>query len=209
MSISSTLDAPPRGADAPDESSSRFEPPGGVLVWLVVFVEVATFGAGLVAFAVARRADPAVFQAGRASLDGHLALANTLLLLTGGYAMARALAATREGDAARAGRRLGGAIACGLGFLALKGVEWGGEIAHGRGLRHGDFFTSYWLLTGFHVLHVIAALVILGALARGVAKGSITAARHDDLEAGGVFWHLCDLVWILLYATVYLGGGAS
>lgn len=203
------LASPADPAPPPAEVASPLEPPGGVLVWLVIAVELVTFGGGLVAFAAARRDEPAAFALGRASLDQRLALANTLVLLVGGWAMARAVATLREGRADAARRFLAGATASSVAFLALKGVEWGAKLARGLGLRHDTFFTGYWLLTGFHVLHVVAALAILVALLRGVAAGRITAHDPLDVEAGGAFFHLCDLVWLLLYPSVYLLGGAS
>lgn len=187
-------------------SASTFEPPGGVLVWLIVFVETLTFGGGLVAFAVSRRDEPLVFAAGRATLAQPLALANTLVLLTGGHCMARGLGALRSGAAAIASRWVGAAIASGALFLALKGVEWASKLAHGLGLRHDAFYAYYWLLTSFHFLHVAVAVVILAFVARGIAAGRYTRASHFDVEGAGVFWHMCDVIWLLLYPALYLIG---
>lgn len=191
------------------EGTSVFEPPGGVLVWIVIFVEVLTFGAGLVALTLARRDEPEVFARGRALLSQPLALTNTLVLLTGGWLMARAVAALREGRPSKARRWLSGATSSGLAFLVLKGAEWASKLSHGLGLHHDTFFTYYWLLTGFHFLHVAAAVVILLALGRGLARGAYSQQDHFDVESGGAFWHMCDLVWLLLYPTLYLLGGAS
>ncbi len=190
-------------------ATEPFEPPGGLLVWIVIVVETLTFGAGLVTFAVSRRDEPAVFAAGRAALHQPLALANTFVLLTGGWLMANALASLRAGRAKGAERWILAASASGALFLVLKSVEWAEKLRHGLGLHHDSFFTYYWLLTGFHFLHVAVAVVILLGLYRGIRRGRYTAADHLDVESGGAFWHMCDLIWLLVYPTVYLLGGAS
>ena len=60
------------------------------------------------------------------------------------------------------------------------------------------------MLTGFHFVHVMVAVVLLSALLRAVGRGRYHAADHQDVEAGGVFWHMCDLIWLLLYPVTYL-----
>jgi nitric oxide reductase NorE protein len=191
-------------SDAAGEGASSLEPPGGVLVWLVIFIELLTFAAGLLSFAVSRNGEPAVFAAGRGALNQPLALANTIVLLTGGWTMANGLASLRRCSVEASGRWMMGAIACGGLFLALKSVEYADKLRHGLDLHHDTFFTFYWLLTGFHVLHVLAAVAILGALLRGVRAGRYTSRDLLDVESGAAFWHLCDLIWLLLYPTVYL-----
>jgi nitric oxide reductase NorE protein len=180
------------------------EPPGGLLVWLIVLLEVFTFAVGLVIFAAQRRADPAVFRHGHDSLNQSVALANTLILLTGGWCMANALTRLRTGHVAESRRWINVAALSALAFLVLKGVEYADKLNLGYGLHTDAFYTLYWLLTGFHFLHVATAMVILLVMARGIRRGQYTANNHDDVEGSGVFWHLCDFIWLLLYAIVYL-----
>ena len=182
------------------------EPPGGLLVWLIVLLEVLTFCIGLVVLVVQGRADPAVFRAGRATLNQPIALANTLILLTGGWSMANALGCLRRDRLPAAARWMVGAMAAAAAFLGLKGVEYADKLAHGLGLHHDAFFTLYWLLTGFHFLHVLTALVLLSVMWRAVRRGRYSAADHEDVEGSGIFWHLCDFIWLLLYPVVYLLG---
>jgi len=195
------VDAPAHPAPPRADPGS---PPGGLLVWLVVLLEVLTFAAGFVVFAVQRRAAPELFAAGRASLDQALALANTLVLLGGGAAMAWAVERLQSG-AARSARRwtLVAAGSAGV-FVVLKCVEYAAKLDHGLGLQAGPFFTLYWLLTGFHLLHVVVAGVILAWIAFRLRPGSAGPPAPEDAESGAVFWHLCDLVWLLLYPLLYL-----
>lgn len=192
---------------APSTTAARsrvFEPPGGLLVWLIVVLEVFTFSVGLVAFVGQSRAEPAVFRHGRESLNQAIALANTLILLTGGWCMANGLTRLRGGDAPAASRWVGGAALTALVFLTLKSVEYADKLRHGYELHTDGFFTLYWLLTGFHFLHVAAAMVLLLFMRHGLRRGRYTAVQHADVEGSGIFWHLCDLIWLLLYPVVYL-----
>lgn len=180
------------------------EPPGGILVWIIVFLELLTFGAGLVVFVVQGNQDGEAFRAGRALLNQPVALTNTLILLTGGWCMANGIAALRQGHRGHATRWVGGAIATGLGFLVLKGGEYAEKIHHDIGFGSDSFFTLYWLLTGFHFLHVVVAVVLLAVMWSGIRREKYHREHLQDVESSGIFWHLCDLIWLLLYPIIYL-----
>jgi len=155
---------------------------------------------------VSRRDEPSIFAAGHASLQQPLALANTLVLLTGGWLKARGLGSLRAGEARGAARCVAGAMGCGVLFLLLKSVEYAAKLSHGLGLHHDTFFTYYWLLTSFHVMHVLLAVGLLGFAWRGIRVGRYGAMDHADVESIGIFWHMCDVIWLLLYPTIYLLG---
>lgn len=185
-------------------AADALEPPGGVLVWLLVFLEIVTFGAGLGVFLFQGRDHAAAFAEGRAMLDQPLALANTLVLLTGGWCMAGCVGDLRLGRAPRALRWIYGAVASGGLFLALKGVEYAGKIRHGIGFGEDVYFTLYYALTGFHFIHVLVAVVLLSFMARGLRRGRYGRDDHQDVESCGIFWHMCDLIWLLLFPILYL-----
>jgi nitric oxide reductase NorE protein len=66
-------------------------------------------------------------------------------------------------------------------------------------MNHNTFFTFYWLHTGFHVIHVLVGLGILVSF-----KFTLKKLETEDLEAGAAFWHMCDLIWLLLFPVLYL-----
>ncbi len=185
-------------------SASWSEPPGGILVWIIVVLEVMTFGMGLVAFLVQGREHAEMFRHGRAMLSQSIGMANTLILLTGGLFMANAVSKLRQGRVDAAKRWLIAAIGSGLLFLVLKSIEYADKLHHGFDLHADTFFMFYWLLTGFHFVHVLVAVVILLFMWRGIQKGRYTSTRHEDVESSAVFWHMCDLIWLLLYPVIYL-----
>lgn len=172
------------------------ELPGDPMIWVLIFSELAAFGLFLGACAVARAVNPAVFAAGQAVLDARLAALNMIVLVTSGWAAARAAAAARA-QAARACRRwLLVAVALGATFVAIKLLEYATEIAAGAGFETSSFFTLYFLLTGFHLLHVCLGMVILAVVWRRADPASV--------ETGTSFWHMVDLVWIMMFPIIYL-----
>ena len=192
-------------SDDPPESSRRsLEPPGGVLVWLIVGLELITFGAGIGVFLYQKGAHPAEFAAGATALNQSIAFANTLILLTGGWSMAMAIAAIREGSLMDGRKWMSITIATGIGFLLLKGFEFSEKIQHGATFGDDSFHTIYFALTGFHFLHVLAAVVILLYLRFALKRGRYTSEDYFDIESGGIFWHMCDLIWLVLYPVIYL-----
>jgi len=186
------------------EEYNRFEPPGGFLVWIVVFLELITFSAGILVFMVQGQSDPEAFRTGRALLNQPIALANTMILLTGGWCMANGISSLRRGHQIQSSRWIAAAIATGLAFLVLKAVEYAEKISHGIGFGDDTFFTLYFLLTGFHFAHVLAAAILLTAMWVGVHRGRYHRDHHLDVESSGIFWHMCDLIWLLLFPVIYL-----
>lgn len=171
---------------------------------MLVVLELVTFGIGLIVFVVMRNADATVFRQSQELLNVQIATANTLILLTGGWFMVSALDRLREGAGKAASRWVAAAATTGMAFLALKGWEYTDKLHHGLDLHHNTFFTLYWLLTGFHFLHVVVALLLLAIMARRIRRGRYTAGNHEDVESSAVFWHLCDLIWLLLFPVIYL-----
>ncbi|MCG2638430.1 MULTISPECIES: cytochrome c oxidase subunit 3 family protein [Bradyrhizobium] len=170
--------------------------PGDPMIWVLIFSELAAFGLFLGAFVVARAIHPAMFAAGQATLDSHLAGLNTLVLVTSGWAAARATAAARASRRQAARGRLFAAMALGAFFIATKLFEYAGEIALGNGLETSPFFTLYFLLTGFHLMHVCLGIVILALVSR--------SASVTGVETGAAFWHMVDLLWIVMFPIIYL-----
>ncbi|MGJ4951941.1 cytochrome c oxidase subunit 3 [Bradyrhizobium sp. HKCCYLS20291] len=171
--------------------------PGDPMMWVLILSELVAFGLLLGAFIVARAVNPAVFAAGQAMLDGPLAALNTIVLVTSGWAAARAAAAAR--CASRSARRwIALAMLLGAAFIAIKLTEYGNEIASGASLESSVFFTLYFLLTGFHLLHVALGIVILAVVGR--------RATSSGVETGTAFWHMVDLVWIVMFPVLYLVG---
>ena len=180
---------------------------GDLAVWLLIGAELLTCGILFIAFAVARWRQPAVFAAGQGSLTLASGVVNTVLLLSGSAAVAGALSAARAGRSAAAARGLSAALACAVAFLVLKGHELADKLAAGADLDGDNFWTLYLMLTGFHFLHVAVAAVLLALLWRPTRQGRYgpgTPQGCHPLETGAIFWHMVDLLWIVLFPLVYV-----
>lgn len=177
------------------------EPPGSLLVWMIVALELCTFGMVFLVLAHLRAAQPQVFAEGQAALTPAFGLGLTLLLLSSGALAAQAVDRARAGAPAAARRRFQAAIALGLGFVALKLWDFGHLVAAGHRLGASDFWDAYFLSTGFHLLHVVVGLALLGVASR------VGKARFEDEETAvagpALFWHMCDVAWLVLFPLLF------
>lgn len=180
-----------------------FYPPGGILLWMIIFVEMLSFGLALVAFSHYASLEPEVFSQSRQTLHAGMATVNTLILLTSGYFMAMGVHYFKTRLPEKARTSLLVATGGGLVFVVIKAIEYAGKLEAGLTLSSNMFFTFYWLLTGFHLIHVITGLVILLAISYKLRHQPATV-NAEDVEAGGAFWHMCDLIWLMLFPVLYL-----
>lgn len=172
--------------------------PGHPMMWVLILTEVVTFGLLLLTFAGARVVQPALFAAGQAQLDATLGGMNTVALVTSGWLAALAVEARATGGRLRARILLATAMCLGLVFIGVKVVEYVAKARLGIGMETDTFFTLYFLLTGFHLLHVVMGVAILALVA---VHDSL-----DNLKTGTAFWHMVDLVWVVMYPLIYLVG---
>ncbi|MDK9721215.1 MAG: cytochrome c oxidase subunit 3 family protein [Rhodospirillales bacterium] len=170
--------------------------PGNPMIWILIISELAVFGAALIGFMTLRIIQPAVFAAGQAALDYWLGGLNTMFLITSGWCAARSVHSRVVEKRSAARRWLMGAALFGCSFLAVKLVEWGDKLAHGHDLESDVFFTLFYLITGFHAAHVIMGLVILGIVGFWDSL--------ENLKTGTAFWHMVDLIWLVIFPTIYL-----
>ncbi|WP_236545315.1 cytochrome c oxidase subunit 3 [Tropicimonas marinistellae] len=172
------------------------ELPGELLMWVLIVSELLVFGAGLAAFLGVRITDPSGFAEAQDHLHRTAAALNTVVLVTSGFLAARALHLREAGRRAASRLHLGGAMALGVVFLWIKGIEYADKAAQGIGFETHPFFMFYYLLTGFHAAHVAAGILILGLVA-------VWDEAHH-IKVAGAFWHMVDLMWVLLFPVVYL-----
>jgi len=114
-------------AVAQPDFNRPLEPPGGLMVWIFIFMELLAFGLAFIVFAVLR---------------------------------------------------------------STTGVN--------------QFYDFYWLLTAFHLFHVLLGIAVLAYMASKVRRGEDFPAPDFNLKTGSAFWHMCDLIWVLLFPIFYL-----
>jgi cytochrome c oxidase subunit 3 len=113
-----------------------------------------------------------------------------------------------------------GAIFLGLLFVALKGVEYAKEyhehLVPGINFTFGDrftngaelFFVFYFVATALHALHMLIGICLLGTLAM-LTRNAANSRTNAALRSAGLYWHFVDVVWIFLFALIYLPGRSS
>lgn len=179
--------------------------PGDEGVWFFIVADMFAFGVFFLLFTVGRAAAPDLYEASRQHLDLRFGLANTLVLLTSGACMARAVheAAEQHWEAAR--RWIAFTAATGALFGVSKAFEWHAKITNGIRLTTNEFFTYYFVFTGIHFLHFVIGIAVLAVLFRVAGSADAEPARRTRwIEAGGAYWHMVDLLWIVLFAMLYL-----
>lgn len=184
-------------------AKSIYYPPGGVLIWIIVFLELITFGAFLIVYLSYRQGDVETFDVSQSMLNTRLGMINTIVLLTSGLFMAAGLIELKK-KRTKAVTYLRLTIALGVLFMALKAFEYNEEIELGIGFSSNQFWVFYWMLTGFHLIHVLVAVTLLTYMLIKTKSGFYSSTNFEDVEAVGVFWHMCDLIWIFLFPILYL-----
>lgn len=182
---------------------SIFYPPAGILIWIVIYLELLTFGMALLGLAYYGSIERNVYHTDSLLLNKNIATINTVLLLTGGYFAVNALNSFKKNLFDESVKLMNLTILSGLGFVALKLLEYYQKIDAGLGIDYSSFFMNYWLLTAFHLLHVLVGIVILYFLKISIKKNKEKTSL-EDLEAGITFWHMCDLIWLLIFPLLYL-----
>ncbi len=166
------------------------EPRIELLLWILIWSELAVFTALLAAFTIANVLDPAGFAATRSHLDlGQAGIATAVLLTSG-------LFAARAPRMRHPSRDLLLAAAGGALFCALKISAYLRELPL-AGAQDGRMFEMYVLITGFHLVHVFFGTLLLAGVAWRPSRTAVTTVV--------TIWHVIDLVWITILPVVYIG----
>jgi cytochrome c oxidase subunit 3 len=185
-------------------------------MWVFLGSETLLF-AGLFGLYAAYRSEFSVdFRGAVAHNNALIGTINTLVLIVSSFFVAWAVHAMRHDRPRTVLRCLGLAMVLGVTFLVVKSFEYADHISEGikPGIHYAShelatpgaqtFFTLYYAMTGLHALHVIAGITILGWLAWRVKRGRTFVGRVTELELGGLYWHLVDIMWIFLWPLLYL-----
>jgi cytochrome c oxidase subunit III len=156
-----------------------------------------------VAYLTFRAVSPVWPPAGTPELELALPMANTVVLISSSLVIHQADAAIKKNDVA--GLRRWFALTAAMGILFLCGQVY--EYMHLEfALRTNLFASTFYVLTGFHGLHVtVGVLLILAVLWRSIKNPThYSSAHHFGVEAAELYWHFVDVVWIVLFILLYL-----
>ena len=190
--------------DPTQRIAARRYPPGDLALWIFILAELLVFGVFFAAYAFTRAQHVELFNTYQATLDRNSALANTLVLITASYFVVRAIGAIRTGRVRGASGWLWAAAGMAALFLLIKGAEYAHHLSLGISLSTNTFYMFYLSLTFFYFMHVILGMLVLIVLAVRTRQGHYGPQNHTDLESGASYWHMVDLVWMVLFPLVYV-----
>lgn len=178
--------------------------PGNIPIWVGIFSEMSEFAFMFIAYFLAKVHYPEAFNDGPLRLNTLAGTINTLVLLSSSYFVAKAMVAIRKNQPDTCVRWLWLAIAAAVIYLLTKHWEYQWNTEHGIGIKTNVFFGVYYYMTFNHLLHVAwGGAAILWALLR-VKSGIYTSEKHEGLEAVCTYWHMIDLVWIIIFPLLYV-----
>ena len=186
-------------------------PPGDFAVWIIVYVELITFGLLFLGYAFSRRADIELFKGSQELLSQTSGFINTFILITSSYFVVKGLknmqsmtVENQQESNNHASKWLTLALICGVAFLIIKITEFSHIFGYGINLSTNTFFMFYILLTGFHFMHVLLGSVILFNIYKNTRNNFYTQNNYSGFETGAAYWHMVDLLWIVLFPLIYI-----
>ncbi|MCY4439933.1 MAG: cytochrome c oxidase subunit 3 [Deltaproteobacteria bacterium] len=203
MSDAATLHHP-----EPAESPLTPESWGKLGMWIFLCGDAMTFGTLIVTFGIMRIA-AADWPVPSEVLGVNLTAFMTFLLICSSVTMVLSLSGIKRGNMQEFKKFMLLTILGGTAFLACQAYEWTHLIHEGVTItanKYGSpvFGDTFYIMTGFHGMHVFGGVVYLIVIFVGGLTGRITQANASVVEIAGLYWHFVDLVWILIFTFVYL-----
>lgn len=175
--------------------------PGDINMWVMVLGDMVIFAGYFVIFMIYRSMNHQEFLLAQQHLNIAIGVTNTVILLTSSWVVALAVQAVRAGEFAKSTRLVLAGGAGGIAFMVLKGYEWASKIAAGH-TNSEMFYSFYYVITGVHLLHVLIGLIVLGVVVRELRNPA--KRRPWMAEAGATYWHMVDLLWVIIFALFYV-----
>jgi len=188
--------------DIPQQQPAGGFYPGHPSMWFFIIGDLLIFGIYFIAYMAYRGQDHAVFLQSQQYLNQGVGAINTIILLTSSLFVALGTEAVRGKKFNEGFRLFGLAFAFGSLFPLLKLFEWIPKVEAGHTPGENLYFMFYYVMTGLHLFHVLLGLIILGFVMRNIKTASTPDVRF--VETGAVYWHMVDLLWLVLFALFYL-----
>lgn len=192
-----------RPARTPRRASSG-DLPGETGIWVFVAGDLVAFSVFFIVFMHERGTDVVGYDQARQGLVLPIGLVNTLILLTGSLLVVAGVNAAQRRDRDTARRMFAFTLLCGVAFVGGKVVEYSHLASEGHSAGKHDFYMYFIVLTGIHLFHLLVATCVVGVMLRVVSRAEITHRDLRTVESGGIFWHLVDLLWLVLFSLFYL-----
>jgi cytochrome c oxidase subunit 3 len=128
----------------------------------------------------------------------------TVLLILSSFTCQVGVWAIRRNDRRGLTRAIAITVILGAIFLVMQAIDYAALYSEGVRLDSGTFGTTYYTLTGFHGAHVLGGVLMLSVVLYRSISGQFSSRHHDMVEATSMYWHFVDVVWILLFSTLYI-----
>ena len=205
-------------ADLAGDRAMFHVPWGKAMMWIFLLSDTFIFGTFLTGYMSVRMATttawPNPSEVFALTIGGvHLPLIliaiMTFVLISSSGTMAMAVNYAYRGERKRCAALMAVTALFGAMFVGMQAFEWSKLIAEGvrpwgNPMGSAQFGASFFMITGFHGLHVTAGVVYLSVVARRVARGAYERKGYGIVEIAGLYWHFVDLVWVFIFALFYL-----
>jgi len=178
--------------------------PGEAGVWVFILGDLNVFAIFFVYFLLQRSKQPELFTRSQEILNRDFGAVNTVFLLISSLFVVLAVRAVRANRNILAQRLLVGAFLFGVAFVVVKIFEYHERIAAHQVPSSNEFFMLYFVLTGLHLVHLVVGLAVLTALWIFARKSELTANQRAFFDGGACFWHMVDLLWLVLFPLIFL-----
>lgn len=178
--------------------------PGDLAMWFFILAELTVFALFFIGFAISEQQNLTMFEQGKDQLHKASGFINTIALITSSLFVALALHIIKQGHNKYASVMLTIAKLIACIYVFVKISEYLLLFEQGIDIETNTFFTLYFLITAFHLMHVLLGMVILAFINFNTFKGMYTTDNLSGFEAGASYWHMVDLLWIILFPLIYV-----
>jgi cytochrome c oxidase subunit 3 len=193
-------------------------PWGKLMMWIFLLSDTFIFSIFLTSYMTVRLsatdAWPNASEVFALEMFGHhlpliLIAIMTFVLITSSGTMAMAVNFAYNGDKRKTAILMAATALLGASFVGMQAFEWTKLISEGvrpwsNPMGAAQFGSAFFMITGFHGLHVTAGVIYLSIVARKVARGDYEKKGYAIVEIAGLYWHFVDLVWVFIFAFFYL-----
>lgn len=188
-----------------EQKSPSGDIPATESIWVFILGDMSVFAMFFFLYLYYRNIGMELYQQAQATLNIHYGSMNTLVLLVSSWLLVLALSSLRKTDVRACRHMIAGAFFFGLLFAVFKMIEYHDKLQAGITVDSGEFFIFYYLLTGIHFAHLVCGLGILAYFYISLRPGvEATAEQINNFELSAIYWHMVDLLWILIFPLLYL-----
>ena len=185
--------------------------PGEPGIWIFVLLDMTIFAEMFGIFAWYRVENSELFRASQGAVNPLYGLIYTLLLLSSSWCVVMAVSAARKGSTALSSEFVLWGLGFGAAFAVIKFFEYAGKFSAGITPLTNEFFMFYFVMTVVHLLHASVGLGVLLYMRKQILalpqRAPVDSSRGMRMiEASAIYWHMVDLLWIVLFALFYLKG---